>query len=93
MRFRSIPFQTPTTKLPTSDNKETLSKPKVQTSKQGRAHDRKWASAWQEHNGEIDKDDETGKSDEKQYLNPKQKKKITFINQEFHSSADTIHGY
>lgn len=31
--------------------------------------------------------------DEKRYLNPSQKKKIAFINQEFHSSADTINAY
>ena len=31
--------------------------------------------------------------DEKRYLNPSQKKKIAFINQEFHSSANTINAY
>ena len=62
MQFRSIPFQMPTAKLLTLDNKETPSKPKAQTFKQGRAHDHERASMWWEHKGKIDKDDETGKS-------------------------------
>jgi nucleolar protein 12 len=93
-RFRSIPFQTPTSKLPTSDDEETPSKTKPQTPKQGRAHDRERTSTWREQKGgEKEKDDDTGKNDEKKYLNPKQKKKIAFINQEFHSSANTLHAY
>lgn len=45
---------------------------------------------WREQQGE---DDDGGKSDEKKFLNPKQKKKIAFINQEFHASADTANAY
>ena len=57
-------------------------------------HDRERASTWREHKGnEKEKEDDAGKTDEKKYLNPKQKKKIAFINQEFHSSADNVHVY
>ncbi len=33
------------------------------------------------------------KVDEKKYLTPSQKKKIAYINQEFHSTADTVNAY
>lgn len=92
-RFRSIPFQTPTSKLPTSDDEEASPKARTQLSKQVKTHDRERASIWRERKSEKEKDDDTGKNDEKKYLNPNQKKKIAFINQEFHSSADTVHSY
>ncbi|KAJ7596892.1 hypothetical protein C8J56DRAFT_300599 [Mycena floridula] len=48
------------------------------------------AASWKARQGG---DDEGSKTDEKQYLNPQQKKKIAFINQEFHSSVDTLNAY
>ena len=40
-----------------------------------------------------DKDEENVKADEKRYLTPAQKKKIAYIHQDFHSSADTVNAY
>ncbi|TFK33036.1 hypothetical protein BDQ12DRAFT_691735 [Crucibulum laeve] len=91
-RFRSIPFQAPTSKLPTSDdegNDRTPAK-KPQTPKDVRPHDRERTSLWRSKN---DEEMEDAKKDDKKFLNPNQKKKIAFINQEFHSTADTINAY
>lgn len=94
IRFRSIPFQAPTAKLATSDdesdkpnNKKTAEAPK----KAPRPHEKERASVWRSKLDE--KDDEDVNRDEKRYLNPAQKKKIAFINQEFHSSAGTVNAY
>ncbi|KIM73678.1 hypothetical protein PILCRDRAFT_722317 [Piloderma croceum F 1598] len=91
-RFRSIPFQNPTSKLPTSDDEETPSKTSktvVETSnKQARQHDRDRTATWR-----ADQEDSEIKADDKKFLNPKQKKKIAFINREFHSSADSVNAY
>jgi nucleolar protein 12 len=93
-RFRSIPFQAPTSKLPASDDEgAAASKPKTPApAKQGRAHDRERASTWRERK-EAEEEEEIVKNDEKKFLNPGQKKKIAFINQEFHSTADTANAY
>ena len=99
VRFRSIPFQTPTSKLPTSDNDEgdnasskTKLKPQQQTPrKEARPHDRERASVWRSKT--IDKDEAVMKQDEKKYITPGQKKKIAFINQEFHTTANTVNAY
>jgi nucleolar protein 12 len=94
VRFRSIPFQTPTSKLPTSDDEgdDTKTKHKPQTPrKEARPHDRERASVWRSKT--IDKDEAVVKQDEKKYITPNQKKKIAFINQEFHSTADTVNAY
>ncbi len=40
-----------------------------------------------------DKDEENVKADEKHYLTPSQKKKIAYIHQDFHSSADAVNAY
>ncbi|KAF8917378.1 hypothetical protein CPB85DRAFT_1374198 [Mucidula mucida] len=77
VRFRSIAFQTPTSKLPDEDDDKAKSKPKAK--EKIRAHDRERTSAW--------KDDEGDKGDEKKFLTPGQKKRIAFINHDFHSSA------
>ena len=88
IRFRSIPFQTPTSKLPTSDD-EGDDKLKPQTpKKETRPHDRERTSVWRSKT--FDKDEAV---DEKKYITPSQKKKIAFINQEFHSTADTVNAY
>ncbi|KIM43189.1 hypothetical protein M413DRAFT_444003 [Hebeloma cylindrosporum] len=93
IRFRSIPFQTPTAKLPGSDDEgETPStKTTTQPKKGSRTHEKERASAWRSKLDE--KDEESVQKDEKRFLNPAQKKKIAFINQEFHSTADTINAY
>jgi len=90
MRFRSIPFQTPTSKLPTSDDEGDGPKA-VKSKKELRAHEKERASVWKSKLD--DKDDEAVKADEKRYLNPAQKKKIAFINQEFHTTADSVNAY
>ncbi|KAF8903172.1 hypothetical protein CPB84DRAFT_1775032 [Gymnopilus junonius] len=77
IRFRSIPFQ---------DGKS--SKP---SKKEPRQHEKERASVWRSR---LDEKDEEGlKKDEERFLNPAQKKKIAFINQEFHSTADTVNAY
>ena len=99
VRFRSIPFQTPTSKLPTSDDEgdNTTTKTKLHVKlqqtprKEARPHDRERASIWRSK--AMDKDEEVVKQDEKKYITPGQKKKIAFINQEFHSTANTVNAY
>jgi nucleolar protein 12 len=86
MRFRSLAFQKPTTKLPTSDDES--SKP----GKSGRAHDRDRAANWRDTQDTAS--DETAlKKDEKKFLRPEEKKKIAFIKGELHSSATTANAY
>jgi nucleolar protein 12 len=82
----------PTSKFPTSDNEESSpQKTKGETestqAKTSRLHDRERASNWRDHK------DDSGKSDEKKFLTDKEKKKIAFINQDFHSGADTLNAY
>lgn len=93
IRFRSIPFQTPTAKLPGSDDEGENPTTKIATrpKKGSRTHEKERASAWRSKLDE--KDEESVQKDDKKYLNPAQKKKIAFINQEFHSTADTINAY
>lgn len=89
IRFRSIPFQAPTTKL--EDESEDPNKKAEPSKKEPRVHEKERASVWR---SKLDgQDDENMSKDEKRYLNPSQKKKIAFINQEFHSSANTINAY
>lgn len=91
VRFRSIPFQAPTTKLPTSDDEDGTAKPKTVPKKEARQHVRERTSTWRSN---LDEKDEDGlQKDEKRFLNPAQKKKIAFINHEFHSTADTVNAY
>ncbi|KAF9025780.1 hypothetical protein BDZ89DRAFT_1068023 [Hymenopellis radicata] len=86
VRFRSIAFQTPTSKLPDEDDEKVKSKPDKKKAKEKiRAHDRERTSAW--------KDDEGDKGDEKKFLTPGQKKRIAFINHDFHSSASSVNAY
>jgi nucleolar protein 12 len=100
-RFRSVPFQVPTSTLPTLENQESSTqRPKVRTESNSsankpREHDRDRAASWREREetNNPGNDRDGGKTEEKIFLNPKQKKKIAFINQEFHSSADTVNAY
>jgi len=58
------------------------------SNKQARQHDRDRTATWR-----ADQEDSEIKADDKKFLNPKQKKKIAFINREFHSSADSVNAY
>ncbi|KAH0585782.1 hypothetical protein H2248_007075 [Termitomyces sp. 'cryptogamus'] len=91
-RFRSVPFQAPTSKLPDDDTLKGKADPKNASTapKSARQRDIDRTSTWRL--SQKDKDEE-GPSDEKKYLNPSQKKKIAFINHEFHSEADTVNAY
>ncbi|KAK0504413.1 hypothetical protein EDD18DRAFT_1133573 [Armillaria luteobubalina] len=86
-RFRSVAFQTPTSKLPEDD----VSEKKARTpgkAKKGREHGKDRASSWRDNN-----EDDSTKNDEKTFLTPSQKKRIAFINHDFHSSADLTNAY
>ena len=79
--------------MPTSDDEDTPSKSKAKAessipNKQARQHDRDRSATWR-----ADQEDSEIKADDKTFLNPKQKKKIAFINREFHSSADGVNAY
>jgi nucleolar protein 12 len=77
-RFRSVPFNAPTSTLsPTTPPPQ-------------RDHDRTRASSWKTKESPPDP---KPTDDSKQFLTPSQKKKIAFINHEFHSTADTVHAY
>ncbi|KAF9533101.1 hypothetical protein CPB83DRAFT_758389 [Crepidotus variabilis] len=91
LRFRSIPFQIPTTKLPEDDESSSEKHKLKLRPTELRAHEKERASLWRT---KLDnQDDENVKADEKKYLNPAQKKKIAFINQEFHTTADSVNAY
>ena len=80
-RFRSVAFNTPTSKLPeVSDD--------VKKHKKPRQHERDRASLWRDANSAGEP-----KTDEKKFLTPNQKKKIAFINRDIHSDADSVHAY
>ncbi|KAG5638850.1 hypothetical protein H0H81_009401 [Sphagnurus paluster] len=100
-RFRSVPFQAPTSKL--EDDADALEAGKANpktpgttksapTAKSARPHDLDRTSTWRSRQ-DTDADETEVRKDEKKYLNPNQKKKIAFINQEFHSTADTVNAY
>jgi nucleolar protein 12 len=97
-----VPFKTPTSKLPTlDDEKSSIAQTKIKikadssTVKQPRPHGVDRASSWRERQAADEGNDYggDGTSDGKKFLDTKQKKKIAFINHEFHSSADTMNAY
>lgn len=92
IRFRSVAFQKPTTKLPTSDDETTRpsTKSKSETEK-GRAHDRDRAAHWRE--AQDAKDDAAVRKDEKKFLTAAAKKKIAFIKGELHPTAASANAY
>ena len=90
VRFRSVAFQAPTAKLPTDADGPSSSTPSAKT-KTPRPHVQDRTATWRSKVDE--KDDEFVKQDDKKFLTPSQKKKIAFINQEFHSSADSVNAY
>ncbi|KAH6888797.1 hypothetical protein BKA70DRAFT_1390075 [Coprinopsis sp. MPI-PUGE-AT-0042] len=91
VRFRSVPFQAPTAKLPEDEGSEKPKKPQPEQFKP-RKHDLERTSAWRAQGG-GDKDEEEVKKDDKTYLTSNQKKKIAFINQDFHNTADAVNAY
>ncbi|KAL0066185.1 Nucleolar protein 12 [Marasmius tenuissimus] len=85
IRFRSVPFSVPTSTLP-QDEDDPKSKGKGgKKPKSSRPHDLERTSNWK---GQHD-EGET----EKKFLTPAQKKKVAFINQNFHESANDMHAY
>lgn len=96
-RFRSVPFQIPTSKLEDDTSDPLKSKPAkpqapptpAPVSNKARPHDIDRTSTWRERQDE----EAAEKTDEKKYLTSSQKKKIAFINHEFHSTADTVNAY
>ncbi|PFH51203.1 hypothetical protein AMATHDRAFT_75067 [Amanita thiersii Skay4041] len=95
MRFRSVPFEQPTSKLDLpEDGKSTKSKGK-EKEKEVREHDRIRTSTWRASHPTNEDDDNPSPSSQKikQYLTPSQKKRISFINHAFHPSADVVNAY
>ncbi|KAH0831838.1 hypothetical protein J3R83DRAFT_12688 [Lanmaoa asiatica] len=80
-RFRSVAFQSPTSKLPEASDD-------VKKNKQPREHERDRASSWRDAHAADE-----SKTNEKKFLTPSQKKKIAFINRDIHSEADSVHAY
>lgn len=95
IRFRSVAFQKPTTKLPNSDDESPKSssdpKAKELQEKKGRAHDRERAAHWRETKDA--EDDADVRKDEKKFLSTAEKKKVAFIRGELHPTADSANAY
>ncbi|KZT73879.1 hypothetical protein DAEQUDRAFT_761831 [Daedalea quercina L-15889] len=91
VRFRSVAFAAPTAKLPSADDETGKGKGKgkdtVSEEKDGRQHDRNRAASWRA------KKDEDEEPDKKQFLTPKEKKRIAFIKHELHSGVDALNAY
>ncbi|KIY64162.1 hypothetical protein CYLTODRAFT_381221 [Cylindrobasidium torrendii FP15055 ss-10] len=83
IRFRSVAFKTPTSNLPDDDDPKNAKKGKKE---KGRAHDKARVNAWKS-------DNDQDVADEKKFLTPAQKKRIAFINQDFHTTADSVNAY
>lgn len=88
LRFRSVAFANPTSKLPSmTDTDEKSSKPaRKGKEKEARQHDRERAASWRASKG-----DEEDKA--KRYLTPKEKKRIAFIKHELHEGVDSMNAY
>ncbi|KAJ2915888.1 hypothetical protein MD484_g4503, partial [Candolleomyces efflorescens] len=97
-RFRSVPFQNPTSKLPDdgadTENSASTKKPSTtpRSSEKPTNHSTTRAQTWR-RTGEESKEDEETQPAKKDYLTPNQKKKIAFINHQFHSTADSVNCY
>lgn len=91
VRFRSIAFQKPTTKLPSEiDPSASSSEPPKRPAKDKeplRQHEIDRVSAWQ-----SSKDTPTG-DPEKKYLTPQEKKRVAFIKHDFHENGDSVNAY
>lgn len=92
VRFRSVAFQNPTSKLPTLDDPaddKTKGKTKlIEKEKDGRQRDRERAASWRAK-GQDEEEPGSGKI----FLTPKEKKRIAFINHEIHSGVDAVNAY
>jgi nucleolar protein 12 len=88
VRFRSIAFQSPTSKLP--DDEGAAASKKKPADKDGRQHDKERAASWR---AVQDKDEVTLAQDAKKFLSAEAKKKIAFIKGELHTSAQTANAY
>ena len=94
VRFRSVAFAAPTAKLPSGEDDTGKGKGKGKPAaidekdKEGRQHDRDRAASWRAKKGEEEEE-----PDKKQYLMPKEKKRIAFIKQELHSGVDAVNAY
>jgi nucleolar protein 12 len=79
VRFRSIPFKNPTSKLPEDDDKPAAGP----TRRQQRELDR--VSQWKEGKEPEDQP--------KNYLTPSEKKRVAFIKKELHDTAGSVNAY
>ncbi|KAF5328145.1 hypothetical protein D9758_016717 [Tetrapyrgos nigripes] len=86
-RFRSVPFSVPTSRLDGDDAAA------AEKSSKGKAKSTDRSSSWKSKSSSNSNDADPDTTDPKKFLTPAQKKKIAFINHDFHSSADTIHAY
>ncbi|KAL0577442.1 Nucleolar protein 12 [Marasmius crinis-equi] len=87
IRFRSVPFSVPTSTLPDDDKDDPKLKGKggKKSKSSSRQHDLDRTSNWRDKNAEGET--------EKTFLTPAQKKKVAFISQDFHDSANNMHAY
>ncbi|KDQ50516.1 hypothetical protein JAAARDRAFT_164738 [Jaapia argillacea MUCL 33604] len=96
-RFRSVAFQNPTSKL--SDDEQDPSQSKTastsasKSDKEARQHDLERTSTWRQSQSKEQEEDEENRKGEKRYLTPKEKKKISFIQGNFHSEMDSANLY
>jgi nucleolar protein 12 len=81
-----VPFKKPTAQPSDTDSTKNPQS-KSENSKSARTHDVERTSAWRKT-----QEDDNAK-DEKKFLTPAEKKRIAFINHEFHTSADTVNSY
>ncbi|KAF9648173.1 hypothetical protein BDM02DRAFT_3096934 [Thelephora ganbajun] len=91
VRFRSIAFQKPTTKLPSeADPTPSSSKPPRRPTKDQeslRQHDIDRISSWRSSK------DASMDDPEKKFLTPQEKKRVAFIKQDFHGDGDAVNAY
>ena len=91
VRFRSIAFQKPTTKLPSeadpAPSSSQPSKPPTKDKESLRQHDLDRISSWR-----GSKDSSTG-DPEKKFLTPQEKKRVAFIKHGFHEDGDGVNAY
>lgn len=94
IRFRSVPFQNPTSKLEPEQveqkgkSKAAAEKPSTKQQRQQRR-----AADWREHGGPPENDRDEEKKDEKTYLSQKEKRRLAFIKGELHSQAASVNAY
>ena len=90
VRFRSIAFQKPTSKLPSeTDPTTSSSKPQKRPIEKDplRQHDVDRISSWRGSK------DAAAEDPEKNYLTPQEKKRVAFIKQDFHEQGDSVNAY